>query len=677
MAEADAVRSVRSYCRICTCQCGLVIDLIGDTVIKVRGDKDNPASRGYTCPKGRAVADLYAHPDGIDRPFVRHDGALVATSWDECLDDLAARLKRVIDDHGPEAVGVFFGSGLGMDAAGFKMAEAFFAQLGSPAKFSPMTIDGTAKTLVASLVGGFPGLSPRTDYAKATTVLFVGVNPLISHGHNIAMVNPALILKDVARRGQVWMIDPRVNESSPFVTRHLAPKPGADYAILGYLVRELMARGEDQAAQPIAGRDELAAGLAPFTLARAAEIAGLPEQDLLDLYEAVRSGPVSVETGTGVTMTATANVTQWLSWVLMILTGAMNRPGGMWFHPGFNVRFDTMGVPIYDNPWTPGPPTRPELTGLIGDWPCAALPDEIFAGNIKALVNFGGSLVRSFPDANILRKALAELDVLATFEIMENETTALSTHVLPTKSQLERPEIPLWDTLSSRLSAQYAPAVVPPRGERRAAWWIIAGLMERLGMTVPAGTPANDLAEGADEAMLAALIPHARRSFAEIRSKGYVEEELELPARWVDAHIERFGGWRLAPPALLSQLGKILADEASRQLPPGGFAMIPRRMRRHLNAALLFLGDTCDVLINPEDAAPLGIADRQAITVATDRGRIQAVAKLDPGMRRGVVSVPHGFPEANVNELTSKDAVDRISGMVLYSGFPVEIATAP
>jgi anaerobic selenocysteine-containing dehydrogenase len=121
------------------------------------------------------------------------------------------------------------------------------------------------------------------------------------------------------------------------------------------------------------------------------------------LCEAVRAapGPVAIETGTGVTMTAdAANVTQWLAWALMILTGSMNRPGGIWFHPGFAYQLEAFELPISppDGSFGPGPRSRPGTQSFMGEWPCAALPDEIEAGNIRAVLNLGGSLLTSFPN---------------------------------------------------------------------------------------------------------------------------------------------------------------------------------------------------------------------------------------------------------------------------------------
>ena len=109
------------------------------------------------------------------------------------------------------------------------------------------------------------------------------------------------------------------------------------------------------------------------------------------------------------------------------------------------------------------------------------LADEIRAGNIRAVLNLGGHLVTAFPDANDLVPALRSLDVLATIEIIANDTTALSTHVLPTKDQLERADVTLWDFLIPRVAAQHTPAIVEPVGDRRSTWWVLAELGRRLG----------------------------------------------------------------------------------------------------------------------------------------------------------------------------------------------------
>jgi anaerobic selenocysteine-containing dehydrogenase len=670
------IRTERSYCRVCTSLCGILVDIEGEQVVRVRGDRDHPVTHGYTCPKGRALTTVHHHPQRLERPLMRTAGTLQPTSWDRCLDDLAARLRAVIDEHGPAAVGIFFGSGLGMDAAGYRMAQALHAGLRTPARFSPLTIDGTAKTLIATLVGGFPGFSPRPDYDNVKLVIYIGINPMVSHGHTVAMPNPALTIRAAAAAGEVWVIDPRHTETARFASRHMAPRPGTDYAILAWLVRELLDKGADRdvLAHHTVDAEILRAAVAPFDRARAAEIAGVTDDELDALLASVRkAGRVAVETGTGVTMSAAANLTQWLAWVLMIVTDSMNRKGGVWFHPGYINPLDAAPLPVMTDILGPGPKSRPELNSILGEYPCAALPDEINAGNIRALLNLGGNLIRSFPDANALQPALQKLEVFATLEIIENETTALSTHVLPGKDQLERPDVSLWDFLSPRVNAQYTPAAVNPVGDRRSAWWVLAALMRRLGLQVPGTPQADDRDAGADDAMLADYAAHARCTFAELVDRRYVETGYEFPAPWVDAHIERLGGWRIAPAPLVAHLSALSGQQLAAQRKPPVLCLIPRRQRRHVNAQFLFLGDTAEVLLHPADAAAAGVAGGQQVIVRSSRGEIVGIARLDPRLRLGVVSVPHGHEHANVNLLTSTREVDALTGMARYSGITISV----
>ena len=661
------METVRSFCRICTSVCGILVDVEGDEVIRVRGDQDHPFSRGYTCQKGRALGQVHHHPDRLEHPQMRIDGRLQDTTWDVCLDDLTAKLKNIIDTHGPESVAFYFST---MESAGFRMAEALHAAIGTPAKFSPLTIDGTAKPLVSDLVGGFMGLSGRTDLDNTDFLLLIGVNPVVSHGHAISMPNPTGTVRDIAKRGQVWVIDPRYTETARLATGHLAPRPSTDHAVLAYLVREILRDGM-KTDVPVQGLEELAAAVQPFTLEHTARLADVAEAELTRLCAAVRSAEcVAIETGVGVTMTADrGNVTQWLAWVLMILTGAMNRPGGTWFHPGFAYQLEAFGdlLPVtpIEGAFGPGPRSRPEAQAFINEWPCAVLPDEIAAGHVRALINVGGSLVTSFPETGKLIPALQNLEVFATTEIINNETTQLATHVLPTKDPLERPDITIHDVLSARVSVQYSPAVVKPVGERRSMWWVFAELGRRLGYDL--GT-LGDPDTSTDDNVLAVLLAGARTKYDEVAATGWAEVPQELPAPWVEDHIARMGGWRLAPPLLVDQLAALQ--------PTAPLVMVPRRQRKKLNGQLDFLGEPPAIFIHPDDGAAAGVVDGQRVTVRSANGELTGVAKVDDGIRRGAVSIPHGHHEANVNRLTSKDDIDVVTGMVRYSGIPVSLHPA-
>jgi anaerobic selenocysteine-containing dehydrogenase len=214
----------------------------------------------------------------------------------------------------------------------------------------------------------------------------------------------------------------------------------------------------------------------------------------------------------------------------------------------------------------------------------------------------------------------------------------------------------------------YSPAVVSPAGERRSAWWVLAELGRRLGYTMPR-TPVSDGPED-DDRMLAAQAAYARASFADIAASRYLEAAYELPARWVDDYIQRIGGWRLAPPQLIAELAALGAG------PPAPLRLIPRRQKRHVNSQLTFLGDQPEVLLHPDDAAAAGVADGELVVVRTEAGELTGTARVDPGVRRGAVSVPHGYAAANVNQLTSHLQADPLTGMARYSGVPVTVHPA-
>jgi anaerobic selenocysteine-containing dehydrogenase len=660
------LRTVRSFCRVCTSVCGILVDVAGDEVVRVRGDPDHPLSRGYTCAKGRALPRLHHHADRIERPLLRIDGRLQPTTWEDCLDDLGTRVRTIIERHGPASVGIFFGSGVGMDAAGYRMAQRLHAAIGTPAKFSPLTIDGTAKVLVSDLVGGSVGLNARPDYDDARLVIYFGSNPVVSHGHTVAIPDPVSSIRALCTRADVWIVDPRRTETARLATRHVAPRPGTDYALLAFLVREVLREGADRDVvdHRTVGAEALAAAVEPFTIDHAAQIADVPEADLTDLLRAVRAAErVAIETGTGITMAASANVTQWLAWALMIVTGSMNQHGGAWFHPGFGHQLETLELPISspDGSFGPGPRSRPETHAFLREWPCAVLADEIRAGNIRAMLNLGGHLVTAFPNTTDLVPALESLEVFATLEIIANDTTALSSHVLPTKDQLERADVTLWDFLSPRVSAQHTPPVVDAVGDRRSTWWVLAELGRRLGHDL-ADTAG---AEATDDAQLARVTAGARCTFAELVAAGWVERSRELPARWVEQHIDRLGGWRLAPQLLVDQLAALDVTAP--------LVLVPRRQPRRLNSQFEYLGEPAEVVINPADANAAGVLDGQVVVVRSAHGELAGTAKVDSSVRAGVVSVAHGHQGANVNVLTGKDEIDLVTGMARYSGVPVTV----
>ena len=184
---------------------------------------------------------------------------------------------------------MYFGSGLGLDSSGYAMEEALYRALGTPPKFSPLTIDGTAKMMMAGAMGEFFGLNPKTDYDNVEMLIYVGTNPMVSHAHNTGMFNPA-VLDPVGRRARRGLDDrPAAHRDGEVVHpphRRLSRQGLRDPRLARRARSSMAARSIPQ--QPIDGLDELRAALEGYDRAKAAAIAGVPEQDLDDLLAAIR-----------------------------------------------------------------------------------------------------------------------------------------------------------------------------------------------------------------------------------------------------------------------------------------------------------------------------------------------------------------------------------------------------
>ncbi len=675
--EGDTIELKRTYCKICMTCCGLVAEVANDSkILKVKADREHPITKGYSCPKGRATGQAYHLDQPITQPLMRKDGELVEVSWDEALDDIGRRLRKVVDTYGPHSVGMYFGSGLGLDSSGYSMEEALWNVLDCGPKFTPLTNDTTAKVMISGAMASFYGINPKTDYDNCMMVMYVGTNPMVSHAHNTGMYQPGMFLKAINKRGgEIWVIDPVRTETANYAKGYIGAFPGKDYAVLAWIVREIIAGGPLDPQQPIKNLDKLRDLLKDYDRAKAAAIAGVSEQSMQDLLDAIRRRKiVAIETGTGCGMSPGGNLTNWFCWLIMVLTGSMNVKGGLWIHPGVLFPYDKLvdHLPLLESPFTRGSHVRPDVKGICGDWPCAVLPQEIEQGYMHGFFNFGGHLFRSFPDANALREALPKLNFHVSTEIQHNELTPYCTHILPTKATVERNEFTRWDTLNWNVHLQYAPRLVKPMGERRSAWWVISQIMRRADLPVSDYVP-NEHSDENDDLMQSTLFSQARCSWEELKQKRVAEFPLDLPAPWVDRHFERTGGWELYPQELADQWLRFRAVDEANLGKPRPLVYSSRRQRRKFNGQFSFLGEICDCLINPETAAEHGIADGQKVRVWNKSGEIFVTAKIDPDVVRGVCSIPHGHKDASVNNLTSTFDMDPLGGMAHYSAVPINI----
>ncbi|MEY2434579.1 MAG: hypothetical protein QOC92_4304 [Acidimicrobiaceae bacterium] len=660
-----------SYCRICAAACGVLVAVDGDRVVGVRGDPEHPASKGYTCPKGRALGAFHHGPARLDQP--RLHGTTVP--WDEVLDDLAARIGSAREAHGNDSVGFYLATGFGFDSAAQVSSMTWFASLRSRSLYTAVTVDNAPVLTAAELVTGQAMLNPVWDPEQPGLLIAFGINPVVSHGYGTSMADPITHLRRYrSLGGRVWVLDPRRSETAAHADRQLAVRPGSDTVVLAWLCAEVLRDGVDAGTRCAeADLATLRESLSDFTLDRAAVAAGVDGDELLALLAEVRvnRGRLVVMCGTGLTMSTDGVLAEWLRWVLLVLSGSLDRDTGMRFNRGAVMRLRPGPYPPAVGP---GPRSRPELRPVLGQYPCVAMVDEIEAGNLRALVIGGGNPLHAFPDIDRTRAAFASLDVLAVVDVADSELTALATHVLPAAGQLERADITLAENVSIRSGIQYTSAVVAPAAERRPVWWIFGQLARRMGGDILGGADPDDLS---DELFLGGVLARSSLDPDVVLSAGPHGVDVPHQYGWVADELLPDGRWQVAPPELVERLTRHRPPAASHN---DELSLTNRREVRRLNS-LDYAGEVVGrdseaaVRLHPDEAKRRGIADGDRVRITSAHGHIDAVVRVDPAVRPGTVSVNHGRDDAPVAALTSTTHdVDPLTGMPLASGLPVRLA---
>jgi anaerobic selenocysteine-containing dehydrogenase len=399
---------------------------------------------------------------------------------------------------------------------------------------------------------------------------------------------------------------------------------------------------------------------------------------LESLCDAVlRAGRVSALTGTGVSMSATANVTEYLLWALHIVTDSYDRPGGMWFNPGYLLQLDERSLPISDGTPESGPKSRPLLPRRFGEYPCAALVPEIEAGNITTLIVVGGNPITALPDTKRTIDALRSLTTLAVIDILPTETTELASHVLPAVDQLERADLTwLLDSFQLAVSAQFTKAVVAPLGERKPVWWMFGQIADRVGFELLPGGTTIDLAT--DQTFLQSVIARSRDSES-LMSSSTLTIHSGAVFGWVTENVLPDGKWRLQAPVIADQLSVHL--DIARASTDNRLVLIPSRQLRLMNSQFREIaapgGSVDDIVIHASPQNVLSLGSPAFATVESSNGSLSARLVADPNLRDDCVTLTHGGRDPNVCTLTDNDqGIDPLSGMVLQSGFEVSLRPA-
>lgn len=705
-------------CSLCEAMCGLVIEHEGDRVVSIRGDEEDPFSRGHICPKAVALQDVHADPDRLRRPVRREGDGWREIGWDEAFDLVGRQLQAVQRSHGRDAVAVYLGNPTAHSLGALLFAPPFVRALRTRNRYSATSVDQLPHHLASTLMFGHGLLLPVPDLDRTDFLLILGANPAASNGSLLTAGDVKGRIKAIRERGgRVTLVDPRRTESAALADTHHFIRPGGDAFLLLGMLHVVFAEGlvrPGRVEPMLTGVDEIRALAAAWPPERVVEVTGMRAESIRELArDFARAGRGVCYGRVGVSMQEFGTLAAWLVNVLNTVTGGLDAPGGAMFtEPAVEVLRGRGGLGTHRlGRWRSRVRALPEYAGEL---PVAALAEEMEVpgeGQVRALVTHAGNPVLSTPNGKRLDAALAGLDFYVAIDFYVNATTRHAHVILPPTGPLEREHYDLvFHALAVRNTAKYSPPMVPRAADARHDWEILseltrrlttAGMSERLRLAAaarlgarglldlalrygPAGTGHNPFGRGLSVRRLARA-PHGLEL-------GALRPVFPGRLRTADGKVH------LAPEPLLRDVSRLEQRlEGPREswtgaTRDGTLALIGRRQLRsnnswmHNSERLMRGKPRCTLLMHPDDAAARGIADGGCVRVRSRTGTVEVPVELSSDMMPGVVSLPHGWgharagvrlrtaslhPGASINDLTDDQRLDELSGTAAFSGVEV------
>ena len=703
-----STRTHHRVCHLCEAMCGLVIQTEGDKVTDVRGDKDDPLSRGHVCPKAVALQDIHEDPDRLRKPMKRIRTAPgeyqhVEIEWSEALDLAADALASTIEKQGIDAIGAYFGNPAVHNYGMLTHQRNLFRHIRTRNRFSATSVDQLPHHLVSLWCFGHMLLHPIPDVDRTHYFLMLGANPLASNGSIWTVPDVRQRLKELkSRGGKLVVVDPRRTETAELASEHLFIRPGSDAAFLLAMIHVLF-RDDLVAPGPLGdftdGLDEVAAAVSELSPDWAAPLTGIEADDIVRIAHELAEAEAGICYGRmGVSTQAYGALCQWAIQVINVATGHLDKPGGSLFtrpamdqvvntNPGGFGRFASRGRGL------------PEFNYEL---PAATMVDEIRTegeGQIRLMFTGAGNPVLSTPNGRALDEALEELDFMISVDPALNETTRHADVILPPTSPLEHDHYDIaFHNLAIRNTARYSPAVFDKPEGAMHDWEIFS----ELGARVAARLNLEPMP----------TYPPDRMVDAALKSGPYGEHtDWQLSIDKLKAHpsgidlgpLEPSCPERLQTPNQRIQLAipEVLADierfVKDTDVAGDHYRLIGRRHVRdnnswmHNHHRLMKGKPRCQLLMHPDDVAKEGWQSGMVVTIESRVGAIDAELAASDEMMPGVVSLPHGYGHGlagtrgevasrhagvSCNDITDEQFVDQLSGNAAVNGVSVRLSAA-
>ncbi len=634
-----------------------------ERAVKLTGDTDHPYTRGFACVKTVHYPARQNHPERPLYPLRRvnpktdPDPIFERVSWEEALDDIAGRLKTLLDTRGPSSVLRYHYAGT-MGLMENAHAHTLWRALGTPELEE--TICATAGSAAWTLgYGARFGVDPL-DVPHARLIVLWGINSLSTHSHLTPQMTAAR--KAGAR---IIHVDPYRNRTSAYADQHLKLKPGTDAALALGVMHELFAHGWTDAAyiaEATQGIDELRDAAAEWTPERTAAVTGLSTEEVREFARAIgTTRPTYIRVGYGMTRHEFGGTNLRAVTLLPALTGDWRlRGGGVTLSTGgaFALNRARVGGADLLKPETP----RVNMNELAN----ALTPEN----GLGALVVYNCNPAVVAPDSARVRAGLQRPDLMVVvLEQAMTETARNADYVLPATTFMEHADI---YTSYGHHWLSYNPATLEAPGEARPNTWVFGELARRLGVTDPAvyWTVDDLLNEVLDtpHPHLAGITPER------LKAEGMLH--LNLPEEWRPyAHgaPTPSGKVQLSPaPQHREPAAALNPDFPLRLLTPPAHHFL-NSTYGHLPNLTRAEGSEPHALIHPADAEAYGLQDGEYARLTSEVGSTRRRLRVTESAQPGVVVVEGSWwglsaPDGeSINAITAQTLTDLGGGSTFHN----------
>ena len=488
-------------CNLCEAMCGIEITHEQGTILSIKGDPQDPLSRGHICPKAVALQDLQEDPDRLRYPMLKTPQGWERISWENAFNETASRIRNLQAKYGQDSVAMYVGNPSIHNVGTMLTLVPFFNALQTTNRYSATSVDQLAPMLVAMKLYGNQLLFPVPDIDRTDFMLCIGGNPMASNGSLFTAPGFRNRVKALRQRGgKLVVIDPRRTETAEIANHHHFIRPGTDALLLMAMLHTLFRQDlvdTGRLTNHIRGLNIVRNMVAGFSPQRVAKQVGMKAKDIRQLaIDFANADHACCYGRMGVSTQAFGTLTNWLINLMNILTGNLDEPGGVMFtRPAIDLPglAELGGVTGTFNLRKSRVRKLPEFGG---EFPATTLADEILTegkGQVRALITCAGNPVLSLPNGRRVEQALNKLDFMVAVDFYLNETTQHADIILPPTGPLEHGHYDLGlHMVTVRNTVKYSPPLYKPMPDARHDWEILLELTHRLQSHSPLKWAASE-----------------------------------------------------------------------------------------------------------------------------------------------------------------------------------------